>query len=60
MTPLVILEIINSLLKITLEMVEGMTPEQKKAVWDRHEKRMDWWERRLDLFDRDEKKEPAK
>ncbi len=48
MTPLVILEL---LLKIVLEAMEGQTPEQKKIIWDWYITDVAWWRKKLKLDD---------
>lgn len=56
MHTLAVLEIVKLSLQITLRILEDMPAEKRQAAWDRHEKRMEFWER---LFDRFDKKEPA-
>lgn len=48
MTPAAILEIIRLSLALALEAVQNMTPEQKAAFLDRHERRMAFWDQLLD------------
>ena len=49
MLPL-ILSIIDSSLKLALEVVKDMPAEQKAAFWKRHEDRMEQWEKLLNRF----------
>lgn len=47
-----VLGIIASLLKLAEQAAEKMTPEQFQAMWDRHEKRMEFWEGLAATFNR--------
>lgn len=38
-----VLRIIELSLAIVLEAMQGMTPEQKSAAWERHEARLAFW-----------------
>lgn len=44
MPHLVILEIIRLSLELALEGMRGMPDEVKRAAWERHEKRIAFWE----------------
>ena len=39
-----VLRIIELLLELAVEAVKGMTPDQKAAFWERHERRMEFWQ----------------
>ena len=48
-----VLEIIRLSLEITLEVVKGVPPEQRAAMWERHERRMEFWERLFNRFEKE-------
>jgi hypothetical protein len=48
MTLELVLSIIDTELKIVLQMLAGLTDEQKHALWARHEARQARWDRLLD------------
>jgi hypothetical protein len=50
---LLILSIIDKVLAIALETVKGMPEESRKAFWERHDARMQFWQ---DLFQRESDK----
>lgn len=50
MTLDLVLGIMKSELDIVLLMVQAMTPEQRQALWDRHEARQARWDRLVDRF----------
>jgi len=51
MTPLdLVLAIIKTELEIVLKLLESMTPEQRQALWTRHEARQARWDRIVDQF----------
>jgi hypothetical protein len=39
-----VLQIIRLSLEITLEIIKGIPDANKEKFWDRHEKRMEFWE----------------
>jgi hypothetical protein len=45
-----VLGIITSLLKLAEQAAEKMTPDQFQAMWERHEKRMEFWEGLAEKF----------
>lgn len=45
MSPETILQIIRLSLEITLEVIRGMPDAQKAAMWERHQKSIDFWEK---------------
>jgi hypothetical protein len=45
MLPESILQIIRLSLEITLEVIKGIPDAQKAAMWERHEKRIEFWEK---------------
>jgi len=50
-TPLeLVLAIIKTELEIVLKLLESMTPEQRQALWTRHEVRQARWDRIVDQF----------
>lgn len=48
LTAATILKIIELSLAIILEVIQDLTPEQKAAAWERHEKRMEFYHSLLD------------
>lgn len=50
MTVTAILEIIRLSLELSIKLIENMTPEQRAAFAERHEKRMDFWQNLFDRF----------
>lgn len=48
MTIDLILSIIDSELKIVLVLLESMTPDQRQALWTRHEERQRRWDALID------------
>lgn len=54
MTAAMILDIIRLSLQLAVATVESMTPEQRTAFLERHEQRMQFWDKLLDkVKDRD-------
>jgi len=51
MTLELVLSIIDTELKIVLQMLAGLTDDQKHALWARHEARQARWDRLLDRLD---------
>lgn len=59
MTALTILQIILKSLELSIKLYDNMGPEQKKNFAERHDKRMEFWEKLFDRFDKEEKSKPA-
>lgn len=59
MTPEVVLRIIQLLLEIILEVIKGVPIASRQAVWERHEKRVEFWNGVFEkLFKKDEVEPP--
>lgn len=50
-----ILEIIRLSLEITLKLITDMTPQQRAAFAERHERNMDFWQKIFNRFDKEPK-----
>jgi len=50
--PQTILEIVKLSLELTLEVMRGIPVESRQAMWKEHEKRMEFWQKLFDRFDR--------
>ncbi len=44
MTPALVLEIIKLAMELALTVVKNIPPEQQAKFWERHEKRIEFWE----------------
>jgi len=55
MMTLTILQIILRSIELSIKLFDSMTPAQREGFAERHEKRMDRWEKLFDRFDKDEK-----
>ena len=50
LTAQTVLAIIEESLKLANTLAESMTPEQRQALWARHDARMQFWEQVLSRF----------
>ena len=56
MMTLTILQIILRSIELSIKLFDNMTPAQREGFAERHEKRMDRWEKLFDRFDKEEQK----
>ena len=56
MSPETILQIIRFSLELSIKLYDDMSPEQRRAFADRHDKRMEFWQKLFDRFDGNELK----
>lgn len=52
MTPQLILEIIKLSLELTLETMRGIPVESRQQMWKDHEKRIEFWQKLFERFDK--------